>query len=250
MLLTDFHIHSTFSDGKWTIPEIIDLYGSAGFDAIAITDHIAESSTLIGKATRKLNLTLTPATFSDYMNTIREEKKRARHFYNMIVIPGMELTINRIRPYKSAHLVALGIDEYISADHDPLHIAREIKEREGVTIAAHPWFTNRFEPQTLNLWLRRRELQPYIDAWEAGNGAFLDYRISNSGFPIIANSDFHSLHQFSSWKTLIDAGKNVTDILQAIRKQKLQIVFYQAEQQQPFKETLESDSYDEVLSPV
>jgi len=250
MLLTDFHIHSTYSDGKWTIPEIIDLYGRAGFDAIAITDHIAETRTIIGKATLHLNLALTPSIYPLYLEEIRKEKERALCMYNMLVIPGFELTINRFLPFKSAHLVALGIDKYIPADADPLFLAKEIREKGGVVIAAHPWFTDRFEPQTLGLWLRRREMQPYIDAWEAGNGDFLNYRMLKSGLSVIANSDFHRLYQFSSWKTLIDAKKNEADILQAVKQQKLQIVYYQAEHEPVFTEDMETEVCGDILTSV
>ncbi len=52
MRLTDLHIHSTYSDGKLTIPEIIDFYGKRCFDIIAITDHLCEDNTLLGKASK------------------------------------------------------------------------------------------------------------------------------------------------------------------------------------------------------
>ena len=54
--LADFHIHSRFSDGQMTIADIVDRYGSLGFGAIAITDHVAEEESLIGQASMFLNL--------------------------------------------------------------------------------------------------------------------------------------------------------------------------------------------------
>ena len=44
MLLCDFHIHSNYSDGKLSVPEIVDFYGERGFDCICITDHLADPS--------------------------------------------------------------------------------------------------------------------------------------------------------------------------------------------------------------
>ena len=32
MLLCDFHIHTTWSDGSVDLPEVVDIYGQAGFD--------------------------------------------------------------------------------------------------------------------------------------------------------------------------------------------------------------------------
>ncbi len=70
MFLADLHIHSTFSDGKMTIPQIVDFYGSRGFGCIAVTDHVCEDKTFLGKAASYLNLTLTPATFPLYMEIL------------------------------------------------------------------------------------------------------------------------------------------------------------------------------------
>src|SRR5690349_14020633 len=39
MLLADFHIHTTWSDGKLPMGEVVDLFGRSGHDVIAITDH-------------------------------------------------------------------------------------------------------------------------------------------------------------------------------------------------------------------
>ena len=58
MLLCDFHIHSNYSDGKLSVPEIIDFYGEHGFDCICITDHLADPNRLIGKLSELANLTL------------------------------------------------------------------------------------------------------------------------------------------------------------------------------------------------
>src|SRR5208337_2072299 len=49
MLLCDFHIHTNYSDGKLAVPEVVDFYGRLGFDAICITDHLADPRRLIGK---------------------------------------------------------------------------------------------------------------------------------------------------------------------------------------------------------
>jgi len=43
-LNVDFHLHSTWTDGKNTIQEIIDVANKKGLSAIAITDHIRKNS--------------------------------------------------------------------------------------------------------------------------------------------------------------------------------------------------------------
>jgi hypothetical protein len=40
--LCDFHIHTNYSDGRLTLPEVINFYGSRGFDCICVTDHVTD----------------------------------------------------------------------------------------------------------------------------------------------------------------------------------------------------------------
>jgi predicted metal-dependent phosphoesterase TrpH len=44
-LLCELHAHTTWSDGALTPLELVDLYGSAGFDVLAITDHVVRDGT-------------------------------------------------------------------------------------------------------------------------------------------------------------------------------------------------------------
>src|SRR5579883_101372 len=116
--LADLHMHSTFRDGKLTIPELVDLYGSHGFGAIAITDHLCESQSVLGKAAAYLGRTLTPATFPLYQEILKSEAERAWDRYQMILIPGFELTKNSISNHRSAHILGLGVKEFTPANGD------------------------------------------------------------------------------------------------------------------------------------
>jgi PHP family Zn ribbon phosphoesterase len=205
-ILADLHIHSTFSDGALAIPEIVDLYGRNGFGAIAITDHLCEGETVLGKAAGYLNRTLTPATFPLYREILRTEAERARKEYGMLLVPGFELTKNSVRNSRSAHIVALGVEEWISAD-GPIEggveeICDAIHAQGGLAIAAHPVSTRRLEKQTYHLWDRREILSEYFDAWEVASGKTIFEEVLSSGLPMIASSDMHRASQFESWKTV------------------------------------------------
>jgi hypothetical protein len=39
-LVCELHAHTRWSDGSLTLPELVDLYGDAGFDVLCITDHV------------------------------------------------------------------------------------------------------------------------------------------------------------------------------------------------------------------
>lgn len=227
MILADFHMHSTFSDGKLSIPELVDLFGSRGFGAIAITDHLCENESLIGKAARYIGHTLTPASFPLYAEILKSEANRAWKEYKMILIPGFELTKNSVSNHRSAHVLALGVSEWISADKNALEIAREVRSKGGLTIAAHPVSTRKTEKQTYHLWDRRQELSSVFDAWEVASGIHLFDEVLHSGLPMLASSDLHRRHQLTSWKTVLHCERDRDAVFEAIRKQKLSFKFYQ-----------------------
>ncbi len=241
MMLADFHVHSTFSDGKLTIPAVIDLFGSRGFGAIAITDHVGESQTLIGKAAGHLGLSLTPATFPIYFEILKTEIERAWDQYRMVVIPGLELSKNSISNHRSAHILALGISKYIGADGDVACLAKTIREHGAVSIAAHPVSSGKLEKQTYHLWNRREELAQAFDAWEVASGDRLFPDVLKSKLPKIASSDLHIARQITSWKTVLECERHPEAILEAIRKQEVQFRFYRDNQNDNTRPHFNSD---------
>ncbi len=199
--LIDLHIHSNFSDGKLSIPDIVDLYGSKGFSAIAITDHLADSKTLTGIVTRKLKLSLNEKNMDQYLTTLSEEKNRALKIYNMHLIPGVEITLNSWSRTEGAHIVLLNIDRFVDPNQD-IEILLSQK-KNFFSIAAHPIWEKPFEFKTTYLWENRKRFEKYFDAWECATANHFSQQVYMSGYPIIASSDFHGPAQFESWKSQI-----------------------------------------------
>ncbi|MBC7428601.1 MAG: phosphotransferase [Bacteriovorax sp.] len=227
MMLTDLHIHSNFSDGKLSIPEIVDFYGPRGFNIIAITDHLCEEETFLGKASKVLNKTLTKNNFQQYLDLIKSEGSRAMKKYGMLVIAGVELTKNSLSFHRSAHILAIGITKYISADGTIPELIAAIKNQGALAIAAHPVSTKKVEHQTYHLWDEREELKNLFDAWEVASGPHLFEEVMNSGLPMIANSDFHNEKHIRSWKSLINCEKNFKSLSAAVKNQQLEFTFYE-----------------------
>lgn len=232
MFLADLHVHSKFSDGSLTIPELVDFYGERGFGAIAITDHLCEKYTFLGIAARYLDLTLNEKTFPLYLDTIEEEARRAWRKYKMVVIPGFELTKNSLRNHRSAHILGLGVKNFMGAEKEVVELAREIRSQGALVIAAHPVPTGKAEIQTLHLWNRREELRHEFDAWEVASGTQIFNEVLRSGLPMIATSDFHTPKNMSGWKTKFYCERNQEAILQAIRDQDLNFQFFKEHQPQ------------------
>lgn len=226
MILADLHVHSTFSDGKLTIPELIDFYGTRGFGCIAITDHVCENRSFFGLAAGYLNYTLTPATFPLYMEIIRTEAERAMALYKMVVIPGYELSKNSWSNHRSAHILGLGVNRFMSADGDVVELARGIRAQGALAIGAHPVSTQKMEKQTYHLWDRREEMRLELDAWEVASGPYLFPEVQESGLPMIATSDFHRPSHIEGWKTVFTCERHPEAILQAVTTQDVEFTFY------------------------
>jgi predicted metal-dependent phosphoesterase TrpH len=224
-LLCDFHVHTTWSDGRLSLREVIDLYGRTGrFDVIAITDHILMKRDLLGRASRLASLGLrhfsvTEERFDAYMHDIRTEAKRAKKLYDLLVVPGVEVTQNHIRSKKNSHIVALNVQAFIGADQPAEDILKEIRRQGALSIACHPHHrtTRRIEIGTCYLWDHRKRLAELVDVWEAANRDDLFSVTSLKHYPYIANSDFHKAKHLYSWKTLLRCDKNWDAIARTLR---------------------------------
>jgi len=217
MLLCDFHIHTTYSDGSIELEKVIDLYGQAGFDAIAITDHVVNEDSSIGKLAHRLKYTVKENNFTEYMDAIRAEAARAWDKYGMLVIPGIEISKNYIDSDRSAHILILDLKGFISACWDYEKIFLEAKEQDALIVACHPHTMSDMSKDTYHLWNNRDRYAKYIDAWEIANRDDVFNVVSLKKYPYIASSDFHKARHLYSWKTLLNCTKDVGAVKQCIR---------------------------------
>ncbi len=223
-MLAEFHSHSQYSDGKLSIRELIDFFGRLGYGCLAITDHLCEEKTLLGKIAAYVNHTLTRESFSRYIDEIKSEAERARKLYDMVVLPGFEITKNSLKNHRSAHMLAIGVEEYISADLDVLSISKRVRDLGGIFVAAHPISLGRVRNGNYYLWDQRDKYREAFDAWEITDGGQLLDEVVKSDLPKLANSDFHRESNIQSWKTLIKKERHPDAILDAVRKQKLEFI--------------------------
>jgi predicted metal-dependent phosphoesterase TrpH len=221
MLLCDFHIHTKYSDGSVGLRRTVDLFGQAGFDVIAITDHVVSGGNSFGKLAHRFRFSVTEDNFDDYMSHIRREAERAWEKYRMLVIPGVEITKNHLSSEKSAHILILNISEFIHAEWDYEKIFLEAKQQDALIIACHPHYSSEIVVRdTLFLWRNREKYARYIDAWEIANRDDVFNVISLKKYPYIANSDFHRARHIYSWKTLLNCEKDIRSVKQCIRHNK------------------------------
>jgi predicted metal-dependent phosphoesterase TrpH len=220
MLLCDFHIHTKYSDGSVELRRTVDLFGQAGFDVIAITDHVVNGDSTIGKLANRFRFSVTEENFEEYFSALRHEAERARDKYGMLVIPGIEISKNYISSDKSAHILIIDIREFISACWSYEKIFLAAKGQGALIVACHPHHTSDLGKETLFLWNNREKYAKYIDAWEVANRDDVFNVISLKKYPYIANSDFHKVRHIYSWKTLLNCKKDIDSVKQCIKYNK------------------------------
>lgn len=101
------HVHSTYSDGTASVPEIVGAARSAGADAVLLTDH-------------------------DTLGA-RRDGWEGRHD-GVLVVVGTEISP------KGGHLLAFGIDEEVShAGRSEEQICAAVRAAGGLAFPAHPF---------------------------------------------------------------------------------------------------------------
>ncbi|MCX8116411.1 MAG: response regulator [Desulfobacterota bacterium] len=234
-LRCDLHIHTTWSDGELPLDRVIRLYGEAGFDAIAITDHLFDT-----QSPRSLEIYEEGKSVQDlnrYFKSIDEMAKKAREAYDLLILPGLEIC-NLVEDY---HILGIDLREGVNPNQSAEEVIRQIHEQGGLAIASHPplklsYFLNgdleSLHRHPLRLWTHRDRYAGQIDAWEIGNGEDLFGDVGLERFPYLANSDFHKPHHLYSWKSLIFAEKEKESLKKAIGAKQVAIFFFENPQRQ------------------
>jgi predicted metal-dependent phosphoesterase TrpH len=218
-LLCDFHIHTNYSDGELSVPELVDFYGRLGFDCICITDHLADPRRLIGKLVRLSNLTLGANQVEEYFEVIQRERERAWRKYSMIVLTGIEFNKDGYTRKTSAHLLGIDLKAPINPALDLPETIAEIHAQGGLAVASHPHvIKSEWGKDTLYLWDHQEKFAPLIDAWEIANRNDIFTPIGLKKLPFLANSDFHKPKHIYSWKTLLYCEKTPAAIKECIRR--------------------------------
>ncbi|MGL6279830.1 MAG: PHP domain-containing protein [Gaiella sp.] len=217
-LLAELHAHTSWSDGSYTIAQLVDLYGSRGFDVLCVTDHVTRSDDpLLAPSAPARGVT--SERFPAYLATIERESRRARETYGLVVLPGLELSFNDNDPDRSAHAVAIGLRRHVSVD-EGIDGALETASTAGAAlVAAHPHDAEPAEGR--DTATRRFHLDPalrlLVHRFELFNRTTLFSWVSDAGLPAVATGDFHRLEHLAGWKTLLPCARDPEAVVAYLR---------------------------------
>jgi processive 1,2-diacylglycerol beta-glucosyltransferase len=218
LLMCDLHTHTTWSDGKLAVPEMVDFYGQRGFDALCITDHLCDPKRLLGKLVNLTGMVIPPGEVEAYFDAIEREKKRAWAKYDLMLMTGVEFNKDGYTPKTSTHLLGVDLKQPIDPSLDIKQLIAEIHAQGALAIASHPHeMKSEWGKDTLYLWEHVDEYAPLIDAWEVANRDDIFNPVGLKKLPFIASSDFHKPKHIHSWKTLLYCEKEAEAIKHCIR---------------------------------
>lgn len=204
-LLCELHAHTTWSDGELSLPEAIDLYGRFGFDVLCVTDHTIRSDDP-WRGPRGVHR----GNYAAYLDAIQAEAERAWSAYELLVVPGLELTYNDLDPLRAGHALAVGLRAFVGVDGGLDSAMRAAREAGAAIVAAHPFRTERSPFPTRNTlrfahdW---RGLSDLVDRYELFNRTDVFPWVAEAGLLGVASGDFHRLEHLGGWKTLIPCAK-------------------------------------------
>jgi hypothetical protein len=212
LLLCELHAHTTWSDGMLSVRELVDLHGAAGFDVLCVTDHVHR---LDDPAPGGVDGWSWPA----YLEELEREAERARDAYDLILVPGLELTDNRPDPDDSAHALALGLRRFVSVERGIVDAILGARAEGAAIVAAHPYGAGDWTPlRPTRRFARERDLfRPIVDRWELANGTELFSWVAEEALPLVATGDFHAPAQLASWKTLVPCAKSERAVVMHLR---------------------------------
>jgi hypothetical protein len=218
LLLCDLHTHTTWSDGKLSVAEMVDFYGQRGFDCLCITDHLCDPKRLLGKLVNLTGLVIPPGEVEAYFEDIERQKKRAWAKYELLLLSGVEFNKDGYTPKTSTHLLGVDLKQPIDPSLGIKELIAQIHAQGALAIASHPHeFQSEWGKNTLYLWDNVDTYAPLLDAWEVANRDDIYNPIGLKKLPFVANSDFHKPKHIHSWKTLLYCEKDAEAIKHCIR---------------------------------
>jgi hypothetical protein len=144
---------------------------------------------------------------------------RARELYDLLVIPGLELTYDDPDPLEAAHAVAIGLRSYVDVSTGLEPALAAARAQGAALVAAHP-----YSPESLVTATRptaafgaRPELRELVDRFELFNRHTLFGWVAAAALPMIASGDFHRLEHLAGWKTLLPCPKGEPAVIAYLR---------------------------------
>ena len=207
-LLCELHAHTTRSDGALSPRELCDLFGRAGFDVLAITDHTTPHGNIQQE------------DFAGYLEELTLEAERARRLYGLLVIPGLELTCDDPDPVRAGHALALGLRSFVGVAEGLEPALRAARAQGAALVAAHPYSLPEAADAprpTAAFAADPARFAPLVDRFELFNRDTLFPWVAEAALPAVACGDVHVPAHLETWKTLLPCARDERAVIDYLR---------------------------------
>lgn len=222
-LLCELHAHSTWSDGSLALRELVDLYGGTGFDVLAVTDHLLRRDDPWFATATDGASSVHAENHVAYVAAIEAEAERAWALYDLLLVPGVELTYNDERPERAAHAVAVGLRTFVSLEVGLDAALADARAAGAALIAAHPYSLAAASASTRMTarWAAEPEwAADVVDRFELANRHELFPWVAASRLPAVASGDFHRHEHLHTWKTVLRCAKTEEAVVEHLRSRR------------------------------
>jgi hypothetical protein len=199
--------------------ELVDLYGSHGFDVLVVSDHVLRAADPWPDDNPD-GTWVCGENYDDYLTAIQEEAVRARARYDLLVVPGLELTYNDPEPDIAGHAVAVGLRDFVSIEGGLIDAMTDARARGAAIVAAHPHGETADvvpERTTRRFYREWKTLGGLVDRYELFNRRQVFSWVANAGLPAVASGDFHRHEHLTTWKTLLPCEKHELAVVEYLR---------------------------------
>lgn len=203
------------------MPELVDLYGRAGFDVLCVTDHVLRTDdpwpSLHGRPC------VDERRFGEYTAEIERERARALSAYGLVLVTGLELTYNDPNPDLACHAVALGTTRLVGMDDGPAAAMESANDLGAAVVVAHPHELGHPPPPAApTRWFARhwRALDGLYHRVELFNGPQLFGWVAEKGLLGVAGGDLHRPEHLPGWTTLIPCEHDPDAVVDYVRSRR------------------------------
>lgn len=196
VLESDFHAHTSWSDGSLSPLGIVRQASRRGLDVVSVTEHNTVLPSYVARA-------YTKATGGP------------------LVVTGEEVTTARF------HVIAIGIESTVSPNQPLEGVLAEIHAQHGVAIAAHP--VRHFWPNLLPMREKfdaAEVMHPIAFSQRGGEWSWPDmvsfYDDAKTPIAAIGSSDYHWMSVLGLCRTLVFVQEPVSEsaVIDAIREKR------------------------------
>ena len=157
----------------------------------------------------------TPATTTPTCGGIRAEALRARELYDLLVIPGLELTYDDPNPLRAGHAVAIGLRSYVDVSAGLDAALAQARADGAALVAAHPYSPEQLVGATraTAAFGAQPELAELVDRFELFNRHTLFAWVATAGHATGASGDFLRREHLATWKSLLPCPKDEPSVV-------------------------------------